>query len=66
MSRVARIAIFVVATLVLWYAGNWVLRIAWEIFDLPATTAYDRTLNLLLLPLAAVVAWAILRRVPDR
>lgn len=57
--------LFAVATLTLWYLGNFALRIVWAAFELAAPSVYTRTLNLVLLPLAALVAWAILRRVPE-
>lgn len=60
-----RVALFVVATLALWYLGNFALRIVWAAFDLPAPSVYTQVLNLVLVPVAAVVAWAILRRVAD-
>lgn len=60
-----RVVLFLVATLALWYLGNFALRIVWAAFDLAAPSVYTRVLNLVLLPVAAVVAWAILRRVPD-
>lgn len=60
-----RVALFLVATLVLWYLGNFSLRIVWAAFDLPAPSVTTRVLNLVLVPVAAVVAWAILRRVAD-
>ena len=61
--KVFRVVLFLVATLTLWYLGNFALRAVWAAFDLMAPSAYTRTLNLVLLPLAALVAWAILRRV---
>lgn len=60
-----RVALFLVATLVLWYLGNFALRAAWAAFDLPAVSPLARVLNLALLPVSALVAWAILRKVPD-
>jgi hypothetical protein len=60
-----RVVLFLVATLTLWYLGNFALRAVWAAFDLAAPSPTTRTLNLVLLPLAALVAWAILRRVPD-
>ena len=63
--RALRVVLFLVATLALWYLGNFALRIVWAAFDLAAPSVYTRVLNLVLLPVAAVVAWAILRRVPD-
>ncbi|HEX6201824.1 MAG TPA: hypothetical protein VF100_02400 [Thermoanaerobaculia bacterium] len=62
---VKRVALFVVATLALWYLGNFALRIVWAAFDLPAPSVTTQVLNLALVPVAAVVAWAILRRVTD-
>jgi hypothetical protein len=63
--KAKRVALLVVATLVLWYLGNFALRIVWAAFDLPAPSVTTRVLNLALVPVAAVVAWAILRRVAD-
>jgi hypothetical protein len=60
-----RVVLFVVATLALWYLGNFALRIVWAAFDLPAPSVTTRVLNLVLVPVAAVVAWAILRRVAN-
>lgn len=58
-----RVVLFLVATLALWYLGNFALRAVWVVFDLAPATTYTQVLNLVLLPVAAVVAWAILRRV---
>lgn len=60
-----RVALFLVATLVLWYLGNFGLRAAWAAFDLAPVSPTARLLNLILLPVSALVAWAILRKVPD-
>jgi hypothetical protein len=65
VQKALRVVLFVVATLTLWYLGNFALRAVWAAFDLAAPSAYTRILNLVLLPVAAVVAWAVLRRVPD-
>lgn len=61
--RAFRAVLFLVATLALWYLGNFALRAVWVVFDLAPATTYTRVINLVLLPVAAVVAWAILRRV---
>lgn len=63
--RPLRLVLFLVATLALWYLGNFALRAVWAAFDLTAPSATTQVLNLVLLPVAALVAWAILRRVPD-
>ena len=63
--RPLRVVLFLVATLTLWYLGNFALRAVWAAFDLAAPSATTQALNLVLLPVAALVAWAILRRVPD-
>lgn len=63
--RAFRVVLFLVATLALWYLGNFALRAVWVVFDLAPATTYTQVINLVLLPVAAVVAWAILRRVGD-
>lgn len=63
--RPLRVVLFLVAVLTLWYLGNFALRIVWAAFDLAAPSVAARVLNLVLVPVAALVAWAILRRVPD-
>lgn len=60
-----RVVLFLVATLALWYLGNFALRAVWVVLDLAPATAYTQAINLVLLPVAAVAAWAILRRVPE-
>lgn len=60
-----RAILFLVATVALWYLGNFALRAVWVAFDLAPATTYTQVINLVLLPVAAVVAWAILRRVGD-
>jgi hypothetical protein len=60
-----RIVLFLVATLALWYLGNFALRATWVAFDLGPSPALVRALNLALLPLSAVATWLLLRRVPE-
>ncbi|HEX2254419.1 MAG TPA: hypothetical protein VHQ65_14215 [Thermoanaerobaculia bacterium] len=62
MSRLLRAFLFVVATLTLWYLGHFLVRAVWFAFVPPETASYTTWINLVLLPLAAVVAWALLRR----
>lgn len=60
-----RVILFLVATLALWYLGNFALRAVWVVFDLATSTVTTQVLNVTLLVVAAVAAWAILRRVPE-
>jgi hypothetical protein len=60
-----RIALFLVATLVLWYLGNFALNVVWLVFDL-GPSGLHRGLQLVLLPVVVGVAWLLLARVPGR
>jgi hypothetical protein len=60
-----RIALFLVATLVLWYLGNFTLNIVWLVLDLEPSGLH-RGLQLVLLPVVVGVAWLLLARVPGR
>lgn len=63
--RPFRVALFLVATLALWSLGNFALRSLWVIAGLATSTVTTRVLNVVLLLVAAAVAWLILRRVPE-
>jgi hypothetical protein len=56
----------VAGTLALWTIGNFALRAVWVVAGLATSTATTQALNVVLLAIAAAVAWMILRRLPER
>jgi hypothetical protein len=56
----------VAGTLALWTIGNFALRAVWVVAGLATSTATTQALNVVLLVIAAAVAWLILRRLPER
>lgn len=59
-----RIVLFLVATLAIWTLGNFALRAVWVIAGLATSTTTTQVLNVVMLVIAAAVAWLILKRVP--
>lgn len=59
---VKRLAFLLVGTLVLWYLAHFGFNALWLAFAGGETFLYSRLLDLALLPVCAVVAWAVLRR----
>jgi hypothetical protein len=51
-----------VAALVLWYLGHFALNALWLATATDLAAGWERAIDLALLPLAALVAWAVLRR----
>lgn len=64
--RPRRLVLLVAATLALWTLGNFALRAVWVVAGLATSTTTTQALNVVLLAVAAAVAWMILRRVPER
>jgi hypothetical protein len=59
-----RVVLFLVATLAIWTLGNFALRSVWVIAGLATSTVTTQVLNVVMLAIAAAVAWLILERVP--
>jgi hypothetical protein len=60
-----RVVLFLVATLAIWTLGNFALRSVWVVAGLATSTVTTQVLNVVLLIIAAAVAWLILGRVPE-
>jgi hypothetical protein len=60
-----RVVLFLAATLAIWTLGNFALRAVWVVAGLATSTVTTQVLNVVLLVIAAAVAWLILQRVPE-
>lgn len=60
-----RVVLFLVATLAIWTLGNFALRAVWVIAGLATSTVTTQVLNVVMLAIAAAVAWLILKRVAE-
>lgn len=57
-----RIAFLLVGTLVLWYLAHFGFNAFWLAFAGDRPFLYSRLLDVALLPVSAVITWAVLRR----